>query len=537
MSRVVVVGSGASGVHFALTVLKKGHDVTMIDAGRDQRAAVMPEATFHDLKERLPDPVDYFLGPSFEGVVRPDLKEEYYGIPPNKQYVFRVPRDFQVKAAGFAPLFSFARGGLAQAWTAGCYPFNDAELAEFPFQYAGLGPYYDEVAHRIGITGAADDLARFMPMHDHLLPPLRLDRHSEVLLHTYARKRRRLNEDLGCYVGRTRVATLSADRDGGRHACAYLGRCLWGCPVDALYTPSHTLSECRQYPNFLYVADVQAQFFRVDAERRVRTLVVTPVEGGPPRELPVDRLVLAAGALSSTKIVLRSIYEETGEVMRLGGLMDNRQLLVPFLNFRMLGRPFRSDSYQYHLLGIGIAGAVPAEYVHGQITTLKTALMHPIIQRLPLDLRTATLLARATHAALGVVNVNLHDTRRPENHLTLAPDETGAFTRLAIQYAPAPTEPAAIRRAIRIVKRALWDLGCIVPPGMLHVRPMGASVHYAGTLPMTAAPGPWTTTPDGQSRAFANLYLVDGATFPFLPAKNITFTLMANAVRVAERAF
>jgi hypothetical protein len=28
--------------------------------------------------------------------------------------------------------------------------------------------------------------------------------------------------------------------------------------------------------------------------------------------------------------------------------------------------------------------------------------------------------------------------------------------------------------------------------------------------------------------------MVDGATFPFLPAKNITFTLMANAVRVAE---
>lgn len=34
-----------------------------------------------------------------------------------------------------------------------------------------------------------------------------------------------------------------------------------------------------------------------------------------------------------------------------------------------------------------------------------------------------------------------------------------------------------------------------------------------------------------------NLYLIDGATFPFLPAKNITFSLMANAVRVAETAF
>ena len=537
MSRVVVVGSGASGVHFALTVLKKGHDVTMIDAGRDQRTAVMPEATFHDLKERLPDPAEYFLGSKFDGVVLPDLETEYYGIPPHKQYVFEVPRDFQVATSGFAPLFSFARGGLAEAWTGGCYPFNDAELEQFPFDYAALAPYYSEVARRIGITGEADDLAPFLPLHDHLMAPLRLDRHSQVLLDAYARRRRWLNQRLGCYVGRTRVATLSADRDD-RHACRYLARCLWGCPVEALYTPSQTLRECRRYPNFTYVDGVQAQYFRVDGDRRVTALVVTPLDAsGPPREIAVERLVLAAGALSSTKIVLRSIHQSTGATVRLGGLMDNRQLLMPFLTLRMLGRGVPSESYQYHLLGMGITTGAPHEYVHGQITTLKTALMHPIIQRLPLDLRTATRLARFTHAGLGVVNVNLHDTRRAENHLTLTPDERGGLTRLTIRYAPAADEPAAIGRAVRTVKRALWALGCIVPPGMMHIRPMGASVHYAGTLPMTAAAAPWTTTPDGLSRDFTNLYLVDGATFPFLPAKNITFTLMANAVRVAERAF
>ena len=40
-----------------------------------------------------------------------------------------------------------------------------------------------------------------------------------------------------------------------------------------------------------------------------------------------------------------------------------------------------------------------------------------------------------------------------------------------------------------------------------------------------------------QSHDFDNLYIVDGTTFPFLPAKNITFTLMANAIRVADGAF
>ena len=72
---------------------------------------------------------------------------------------------------------------------------------------------------------------------------------------------------------------------------------------------------------------------------------------------------------------------------------------------------------------------------------------------------------------------------------------------------------------------------------MSHTRPMGASVHYAGTLPMSREARPWTTDEYGRSREFDNVWFVDGATFPSLPAKNVTFTLMANAVRIATCAF
>ena len=64
--------------------------------------------------------------------------------------------------------------------------------------------------------------------------------------------------------------------------------------------------------------------------------------------------------------------------------------------------------------------------------------------------------------------------------------------------------------------------------------PQGASVHYSGTLPLSREPVEHTCALTGRSHDFENLCLVDGASFPFLPAKNLTFTLMANAVRVAE---
>lgn len=526
-ARIHVIGSGASGIHFALSLLERGYGVTMLDVGRTPAPAAAPDRSLNGLKDHLPDPSGYFLGPAFDGVLLPGTPGEYYGLPPSKDYVFDAPADFRPRGDGFAPLFSFARGGLAEAWTGGCYPLNDAELAAFPFDYADIGPHYETVARRIGVSGALDDLARFFPPHEHLLPPLTLDAHSEALMTAYGRERDRLNGQ-GVFVGRTRVATLSEARDG-REACGYTGRCLWGCPRKAIYTPSQTLAHCRTFPAFEYVDGVEVQHLVVDGRRRITGIVARPTRGGAPITTACDRVALAAGALLSTRIFLATHAHETGARVALPGLMDNRQVLVPFLNLGRLGRPFSADTYQYHLLGLGLDTGDGATYVHGQITTLKTALLHPIIQRLPFDLATSTAVMRAVHGALGLVNLNFHDTRRAANTVTLG-DDGG----LRLRYAPPDDEPARIREALGRVRRALWRLNCVIPPGMVHLRPMGASVHYAGTLPMTREAAPFTASAACVSRDYPNLHLVDGATFPFLPAKNLTFTLMANAARAAS---
>jgi choline dehydrogenase-like flavoprotein len=536
VTTLTVVGSGASAVHFALSALERGHHVVMVDVGREGTEAERPDDSFLELKAGLEDPAAYFLGARYEGVVYPDLEGEYYGFPPNKEYVFEPLRSLKVSSHGFDPLFSFARGGLAETWTGGCYPFNAAEFAAFPFAYEEIAPHYDQVAKRIGISGVRDDLANFMPVHDHLMEPLRLDRHSSLLLERYGQVKHRLQSRLGAHMGRARVAVLSADR-AERKECGYLGRCLWGCPVGALYTPSHTLAECQSNSRFEYLGGHCATHFKTDGKRQIQSLVVEPVAGGEARELSVENLVLAAGTLSSSRIVLESIYRERGVRIALDGLMDNRQILVPFLNLRLIGQRFEPENYQYNQLAIGLEGDRLEHYVHCLVTTLKTAMLHPVVQGVPFDLRTSLFLFRNLHAALGLINVNLHDTRRAGNSVSLEPAADGSGSRLQIRYAPPEDEAGKIAGTLRRLRRVLWQLGCVVPPGMAHVRPMGASVHYAGTFPMSASPQPFTVSPGCKSHDYDNLHLVDGSSFPFLPAKNITFTLMANAARVATQEF
>ncbi len=536
MDKIIVIGSGASGVHFAQSVLQKGYRVLMLDVGFYREEMVNPEDSLTDLKSNLNDPAAYFLGKDFEAVIYPDAEGEYYGFPPSKNFVFANLKEFRFKSRGFSPLFSFARGGLAEAWTAGSYPFNDEELEDFPFNYQDIEPYYNQVAERIGIIGEMDDLTRFFPVHQHILPPLKLDEHSRVLIESYQRKKDYLNNKLKSFIGRSRIAALSEDRNG-RKGCTYTGRCIWGCPTGAFYTPSLTLKECMSNPNFQYLPGMFVSHFKVDSAGKLKSVVARSVAEHSTREFAAEKFVLAAGALPSTKIYLDTIYHHTGEIVTLKGLLDNRQILVPFLNLKMIGKAFNPQSYQYHQLAIGMETGEPKNYIHGQITTLKTAMIHPIIQNVPADLKTSIFLFRNVHAALGVINVIFPDFRREENYVTLEVDNRNGTSRLMINYVPPAGEKTMIKKTIKQIKKVLSALGCVVPPGMIHIRPMGASVHYAGTLPMCKTPRAHTTSPDGQSNDYENLYFVDGSTYPFLPAKNLTFTLMANAARVADTAF
>jgi choline dehydrogenase-like flavoprotein len=536
--KILIVGSGPSGVHFALTVLRKNHRVVMLDVGRPSPEIPLPDADFLGLKSRLQDPARYFLGPSFRSASLPGQNDEYYGLPPSKDYVFDRPAEFSFVQDGLEPLVSFAAGGLAESWTGGCYPLNDHELREFPFDYQEIAPYYSEIAARIGVAGGEDDLSSYFPGHDHLLPMLDLDESGARLLAAYERHRSRLSTRYKARLGRSRQAVLSRPI-GERRACTYCGRCLWGCPQGAFYTPSLTLRECLSYANFQYVPNAFASHFELAPSGSIERLLSYDLDKGAQIQYAADAYVLACGTLSTSNLVLRTIYKSRREIVRLTGLMDNRQLLAPLCNLSMLGHPHDANSYQYHQLAFGIETDAPDRYVHGQITTLKTATTHPIFSKLPIDLRSAIGVFRHLRSSLTVLNLNFCDWRREGNYITLSDElrDARGWPTLTIKYRPTAEEPELLRKAHAVTRGFFRELGAPLIPGMTHIRPMGASVHYSGTLPMSTQKRQFSVSPECRFHDIDNLFVVDGSVMPFLPAKNLTFTLMANAARVASKAF
>jgi choline dehydrogenase-like flavoprotein len=112
----------------------------------------------------------------------------------------------------------------------------------------------------------------------------------------------------------------------------------------------------------------------------------------------------------------------------------------------------------------------------------------------------------------------------PSNYLRLAPD--GA---LEIVWQTAPPSGAE-----RFLIPAFRRIGFLTARALCQYPGMGAAIHYAGCLPMRENPGRYELYPDGLLFGTRRVYVADGACFPRLPAKNLTFTIMANAMRIAS---
>jgi choline dehydrogenase-like flavoprotein len=69
---------------------------------------------------------------------------------------------------------------------------------------------------------------------------------------------------------------------------------------------------------------------------------------------------------------------------------------------------------------------------------------------------------------------------------------------------------------------------------MLLLAGPGRGFHCGGTFPMQSKPDRLQSDTLGRPAGFRRLHVVDATTFPSVPAAPITYTVMANAHRIAS---
>ncbi len=526
---VIVVGSGPGGVNAAVPLVEGGHRVLLIDYGNvDSRyASLIPPRPFPELRRADPEQHRYLLGERFEGIPLGDVRVGAQLTPPRQHVFTDAAERAPVDSDSFFASSSLARGGFGAAWAAGVFPFSDDELRATGLGLDDFRPHYDAVAERIGVCGQrGDDLEAFFVESPSMLPPLECDSNAEAILERYRGRRAALNA-AGFAMAPTRLAVCTREHRG-RGPERYLDLSYWADMDRSVYRPQWTLEELQSTPGFRYLDRRFVESFH-EEEGRVRVRA-THADTGEAESHEARALVLAAGTVGSARIVLHSLDRYGTPVP----LLCNPYSYAPMLNLGSFGRSIRERRHSMAQLTamVEVPGRRP-RLVQAQVFSYRSLLTFKLVKESPLGHRESLRIMRLLMPYFSILGIHHEDRPTPDKVAVLERDPGGGPDRLRVDYRPAQAELRTQRADEARLRRFFRRLGCVP---LATVRPgEGANIHYAGTFPICTDGGELTCDAEGRLRATRAVYLADGSVFPWLPAKGLTFTLMANADRVGSR--
>jgi len=525
---VIVVGSGLAGAQACQTLVDAGADVLLIDAGitdRDGRTR-FPDLDFESVRRTVDTQRRLFLGQNLEGVPWGELKVGAQLTPPRMYLTEAVDRWLRIVSERFTPMETLAYGGLGNAWGAGCCMFSQPEFSLMGFDRSDFMDAYQTVAERIGISADSDDVSDYTVAGLHsIMPRLDIEPRMEGLLQRYANARGNWNAK-GFRMGRPALAIITRPHND-REPFAYEDMDFWHDNRRSVYRPWMTVDALNEGPLFKKALGRVALSYTEHDDGVV--LHTRRLDNGETEDFKARTLLLCPGVLGSARIVLRSSASDA----RLP-ILCNPYSYVPLLDWRHLGKAMparRSGMGQlsvFHDLDGG-----HREVSMASLYTYRSLMLFRLVKEAPLNFSDARELMRYMLSGLTIAGIHHSERGGDGRQLWLESDSrspTGDVLRAKYERSEMEKRDSELRDT-KFMKffRALGQLPLKqVNPGM------GASIHYAGALPVSTEERPFHTSHEGRLHGTQRVWVGDASTFRYLPAKGISFTLMANAHRVAS---
>lgn len=500
----IIIGSGPSGISAARALLDRGIKVTMLDGGKTLEAHLanrQGELASGTPADWTPEQISSFQNPQFS---TPAGQARRYGsdfaMEPGDATLAQGTPEFGLRS-------SRAAGGLSNLWGSAVLPYQGADIANWPVGIDELQPHYSAVAEFMPVAAKNDGLDALFPAFPiakdtSLKPGVQA---SEIL------NRLGHAKSDGIQHGQARNAVSTA--------CIGCGMCLHGCPWGHIYSTKATLAQLKTDANFTYQPGAKVVAYEESADS-----VLVHLENGP--SLTGTRLFLAAGVLETVRILLNSAPHR-GQKMT---LLDSQQILLPLLHrWRTPQRPDTAPLNTLPQIFVEIDDAsVSPHLVHSQIYTWNEHFARDLIENYGFGLKLTHPILRALARRLIVAQLFLHSDHSARVDLTLA--KNGKLNTVLHEN---PETTAVLKRAQKKLGRALSGAGLSMLGFAGRAGQIGSSFHSGGTVPMARNPQSGQSDILGRPKGLNRVHIVDSSVFPSIPATTITFSVMANAHRIA----
>lgn len=389
-----------------------------------------------------------------------------------------------------------------------------SSLVDWPIGYADLAPYYALAEDFYGVSGDPP-----LPM-----PPMPLTERG--------RRLRRAADQLGWATQSVPLLINTVER-ADRPACIHCSFCVgFQCPNGAKSGTQNTALPAAEATGNATVW-AGADVLRLDL-RDGRAHGLRVAHGGAVTDIEADRVIVAAGAIESARLLLLSGVEN------------------PHLGRHLQGHYYPgawglARESVYDGIGPGVTTAT-TRFNHGNPGIIGGAMLADDFIVLPsafwLNYRQPAMPADHTgyrawfrHAYPRLMEVKgpVHEIPSPDCRVTLDPEVRDGLGRPVARLSGV-AHPETVRTATAMSSRAReW----LEAAGVEHIyeRPMArwlsAGQHQAGTCRMSEDPAAGVTDPGGRVHGYDNLWVADAGLHPTNGGFNPVLTVMANAWRVA----
>jgi choline dehydrogenase-like flavoprotein len=515
-----VIGSGPAGMACAHALRKQGARVLVLDAGitlEEPRRQMVREMGSQPPRNWSREQVRAMKSGMTGGLKGVPLKLAYGSDYPYRDTEVHVRADYR----GVALRPSLALGGFSAVWGAAMMPYSEQDMAGWPIGPGDLAEHYSAVARLTGLSAVHDDLEKIFPLYEPAPEALALSRQAANLRRQLEKNRAPL-QAAGIYSGQARVAVKA-----GANGCVYCGMCMYGCPYGFIYNSEQTLGALRQDANFTYRPDAIVTRLREQGE----TVLVTGCHrtSREPFEVRAHRVYLAAGVVPTARIVLESL-EHYNRTVR---LKDSQYFLFPLLT--KSGGDVQHESLHtlsQMFLEIFDEHITPRRSVHLQVYSYNDLIGQAVRQAFGPAAGALEWLGRGLERRLLIVQGYLHSDYSSQITMQLENGESG---RLQVQAELNPQSRPAIRRVLRKLRRHGRQLGAWPVAALLQVADPGRGFHNGSSFPMRRNPVGLETDTLGRLGEWKRIHLVDASVLPDVPATQITFSVMANAHRIASQ--
>ncbi|WP_300614314.1 GMC family oxidoreductase [Trebonia sp.] len=558
MRKAVVIGSGAGGSFAAMVLAQAGWQVVVFEKGPNFFTNLAGEGPIGTLfsNDDLKMNVRYFAGPdplAFPRAWRPagTAAVQYTGsVDDLPQLVGGGTVHWDAKVPRFWDIDFQQLSALG--------PVPGADVADWPFTYADIAPYYEEVENLIGVQGdlaaTPDIVLKHAPRGPYPMPPGPQQLSSVTIAAGAAA--------VGMHPHPFPMA-INSQPYNDQHACNDCGFCAnYGCPLVARPSALMPLRLALRTGRVTLIAETMVTRVLLEGSGAARQATgvnwVRMTSSGPVTGTETaDVVIMAASAIETVRLALLSAFpDQSGKLGRrlmLHSFTDGTAIFTDERMHAYRGRSTtqcaedaadpdfpgarayaKANGLPYIRGGIMELGGSQDPIAEGQAYQTLLGLIRPS-KPFGTDLKQ---LMRSSVLRDRLAGCSFVGDELPYLDHTVTLDSTlkdvfGLPVAL-ITWSLGKYEQVAQQFYIPILKKMMTAAGAAVAlavPDTINSGGVPTGSHIMGGMMMGADPATSVTDPYGRVHGLDNVYVADGSVFVSSGAHNPTNTIMAVALR------